>query len=219
VDREGNTNAPAHCVAESARIICRGGVQPRPRIDYNQPMPLDRLQRARDDDKADTVRYTADVPIGPHDEVASGAAPRFSPGCRPSPSSRSDAGRARSSMRSFTRTTDDRGARRQTLATRHRHLSRRRNVGWFRNYYTCDRCHFEWSDEWSCMCDDKCPACGARDMAPVESDDLTKIIEWRAHTFVVLRSPCSAEHSPDYDEIAVFSSNEQANMYLNGKTQ
>jgi hypothetical protein len=73
VDREGNTNAPAHCVAESARIICRGGVQPRPRIDYNQPMPLDRLQRARDDDKADTVRYTADVPIGPHDEVASGA--------------------------------------------------------------------------------------------------------------------------------------------------
>jgi lysophospholipid acyltransferase (LPLAT)-like uncharacterized protein len=23
--------------------------------------------------KADTVRYTADVPIGPHDEVASGA--------------------------------------------------------------------------------------------------------------------------------------------------
>jgi hypothetical protein len=146
-------------------------------------------------------------------------APRFSPGCRPSPSSRSDAGRARSSMRSFTRTTDDRGARRQTLATRHRHLSRRRNVGWFRNYYTCDRCHFEWSDEWSCMCDDKCPACGARDMAPVESDDLTKIIEWRAHTFVVLRSPCSAEHSPDYDEIAVFSSNEQANMYLNGKTQ
>jgi hypothetical protein len=73
VDREGNTNVSAHCVAESARIICRGGVQPRPRIDYNQPMPLDRLQRARDDDKADTVRYTADVPIGPHDEVASGA--------------------------------------------------------------------------------------------------------------------------------------------------
>jgi len=69
------------------------------------------------------------------------------------------------------------------------------------------------------MCDDKCPACGARDMTPVESDDLTKIIERRTHAFVVLRSPCSAEHSPDYEEIAVFSSHEQANMYLNGKTQ
>jgi len=42
----------------------------------------------------------------------------------------------------------------------------------FRNYYECDRCGHRWSDDWSCMCDDDCPECGARHMSPYKRDDL-----------------------------------------------
>lgn len=78
-------------------------------------------------------------------------------------------------------------------------------MAWFRNYYECARCHHDWTDEWSCMCDDDCPACGARHMSPYESDDLTEVSEWRPGEIVLLRSPDSAEHLPDYREVAAFS--------------
>ncbi len=42
----------------------------------------------------------------------------------------------------------------------------------FRNYYHCERCGHEWTDEWSATCDDDCPNCGARHMSPYKSDDL-----------------------------------------------
>ena len=41
-------------------------------------------------------------------------------------------------------------------------------MAWFQNFYECDRCGGVWADEWSCMCDDECPHCGARDMTPYE---------------------------------------------------
>jgi predicted nucleic acid-binding Zn-ribbon protein len=41
----------------------------------------------------------------------------------------------------------------------------------FRNYYRCERCGHEWTDEWSAQCDD-CPKCGARHMSPYKSDDV-----------------------------------------------
>jgi predicted nucleic acid-binding Zn-ribbon protein len=44
--------------------------------------------------------------------------------------------------------------------------------GWFLNYYRCDECGHDWTDEWSCMCDDDCPHCGARHWSPYKSDDL-----------------------------------------------
>jgi hypothetical protein len=50
-------------------------------------------------------------------------------------------------------------------------------MAWFLNAYECDRCGGEWTDEWSCMCDDECPHCGARDMTPYEATDLTTVIE------------------------------------------
>lgn len=28
------------------------------------------------------------------------------------------------------------------------------------NIYYCEDCDEEWEDEWSCMCNDKCPECG-----------------------------------------------------------
>ncbi|MER9768925.1 hypothetical protein NKJ09_23005 [Mesorhizobium sp. M0189] len=39
------------------------------------------------------------------------------------------------------------------------------------NHYECTDCDVEWSDEWSCQCDDECPNCG-HDFSPVESEDL-----------------------------------------------
>jgi hypothetical protein len=66
------------------------------------------------------------------------------------------------------------------------------------------------------MCDDDCPQCGNRHMhiSPYYSDERTQIIERSAASFVVLRSPDSAEHSPDYVEIAAFPTMEQAEAFL-----
>ncbi len=49
-------------------------------------------------------------------------------------------------------------------------------MAWFLNFYRCERCAQAWTDEWSCMCDDECPHCGARDMSPSRSEDLTELI-------------------------------------------
>lgn len=87
-------------------------------------------------------------------------------------------------------------------------------MAWFLNYYNCDRCGRDWTDKWSCMCDDDCPHCGARHMSPYDSEDLTEIIEPRDGAFVVLRSPETAEHEPDYRELATFPTQEQAQSYL-----
>lgn len=77
---------------------------------------------------------------------------------------------------------------------------------WFRNHYRCARCGHEWTDEWSATCDDECPNCGARNMQPTDSDDLTVIIDEKGDgQFAVLRSPNTAEHDPGYEELSVFA--------------
>jgi len=75
-------------------------------------------------------------------------------------------------------------------------------VAWFRNYYECAKCGAFWTDEWSCMCDDDCRQCGARHMSPLRSDDLTEVVWQRNEEVVLLRSPASAEHHPDYVVVA-----------------
>lgn len=87
-------------------------------------------------------------------------------------------------------------------------------MAWFLNYYTCDRCKCTWTDEWSCTCDDDCPRCGARHMSPDQSDDLTDVIEKRGSGYVVLRSPETAEDSPDYCELGSFPTREAAEHWL-----
>ena len=87
-------------------------------------------------------------------------------------------------------------------------------MAWFRNYYKCARCNSPWNDEWSCMCDDDCPYCGARHMSPYKSDDLTGAIERRGKAFVVLWSPDTAEHLPDYRELAILPTRLQAKEFL-----
>ena len=87
-------------------------------------------------------------------------------------------------------------------------------MAWFSNHYICERCDTTWTDEWSCMCDDDCRQCGARHMSPYDSDDLTLVIKERGSEFIVLRSPETAEHLPDYDEVATFPSREEASAYV-----
>jgi predicted nucleic acid-binding Zn-ribbon protein len=87
-------------------------------------------------------------------------------------------------------------------------------MAWFSNNYICARCDSTWTDEWSCMCEDDCPHCGARHMAPYESDDLSEVIEARGDKFVVLWSPETAEHDPDYRELGTFATRPQAEAFL-----
>ena len=44
---------------------------------------------------------------------------------------------------------------------------------WFRNFYECVRCGEKWEDEWSCMCNDRCPVCHT-EMTPSMSFDLSR---------------------------------------------
>lgn len=87
-------------------------------------------------------------------------------------------------------------------------------MAWYRNYYQCARCGYKWPDEWSCMCDDDCPRCDARHMTPHESDDLTEVICRDGNKFVVLWSPETAEHEPDYRELGRFDTRAEAEAFL-----
>jgi hypothetical protein len=51
-------------------------------------------------------------------------------------------------------------------------------------------------------------------MSPYESDDLTDVIETDAGGFVLLRSPDTAEHTPDYYEVGTFSTRQEAEAHL-----
>ena len=92
-------------------------------------------------------------------------------------------------------------------------------MAWFINHYECGRCGGTWRDEWSCMCDDDCPHCGARHMTPAESEDLTEVIDQRGAEFVVLRSPDTAEHDPGYRELGRFATRKQALAFLEADGQ
>jgi len=52
------------------------------------------------------------------------------------------------------------------------------------------------------------------DSTPVDSDDLTVLVEAVGSEFVVLRSPDTAEHDPDYREVGRFPTREQALEFL-----
>lgn len=87
-------------------------------------------------------------------------------------------------------------------------------MAWYLNHYHCGDCGTDWADEWSCGCDDECPNCGSGDWSPVESEDLTEIVEPAGRGFVVLRSPETAEHGPSYVQVAEFPTRELAVKYI-----
>ena len=41
----------------------------------------------------------------------------------------------------------------------------------FRNYYKCPKDNTNWTDEWSCTCNDHCPACNI-EIEPYFSEDI-----------------------------------------------
>jgi DNA-directed RNA polymerase subunit RPC12/RpoP len=87
-------------------------------------------------------------------------------------------------------------------------------MAWFLNFYRCYNCSRRWTDEWSCMCDDECPRCGARDMTPYKGEDLTELVEQDGGDFVAIRSPDTAEREPDYREFGRFPTREKAEDFL-----
>ena len=87
-------------------------------------------------------------------------------------------------------------------------------MAWFLNRYVCDRCDTTWTDEWSATCDDDCPECGARHMTPDDSEALTRIILPCDGGFAIMVSPDSAEHSPDYQRVAIFPTLALAGTYV-----
>ena len=44
----------------------------------------------------------------------------------------------------------------------------------YRNYYKCPYDHTQWQDEWTCMCNDRCPECNA-EIEPYESEEIMEI--------------------------------------------
>jgi len=44
---------------------------------------------------------------------------------------------------------------------------------WYRNYYRCPKCVTEWEGEWDCMCNDRCPRCGA-EIEPYSSEEIDR---------------------------------------------
>jgi hypothetical protein len=51
-------------------------------------------------------------------------------------------------------------------------------------------------------------------MSPYKSDDLTELVVPAGKEFIVLRSPYSAEHDPDYEEIGRFPTQAKAEAFL-----
>lgn len=48
---------------------------------------------------------------------------------------------------------------------------------WFRNFYKCYRCDFEWEDVYDAQPDDDCPECGARHVSPYKSEDTDEALD------------------------------------------
>jgi hypothetical protein len=85
-------------------------------------------------------------------------------------------------------------------------------MAWFLKFYQCDHCGEKWHDEWSCLCNDRCPNC---DLETEVSDgkDLSVLVQSPdrdADKFVVLRSSDAAEHEPDYEVVKVFETKSEA---------
>jgi hypothetical protein len=46
-------------------------------------------------------------------------------------------------------------------------------AAWYENHYVCSECNSSWIDEWSCMCNDRCPECDS-EIQPTSSTDLSR---------------------------------------------
>jgi hypothetical protein len=103
-------------------------------------------------------------------------------------------------------------------------------MAWFRKLYECDQCGEAWKDEWSCLCNDRCPGCNA-EIEPSDHEDISIVVQpsrsmtlpgratisefedRAAEKFAVLRSSDQAEHEPDYQVIEVFDTRSEAEAF------
>jgi hypothetical protein len=51
-------------------------------------------------------------------------------------------------------------------------------------------------------------------MCPTNGEDLTELVEQEENEFIVLRSPGTAEHDPDYQELGRFPTRAKAEEFL-----
>ena len=71
-------------------------------------------------------------------------------------------------------------------------------MAWFVKYYNHDECDVEWSDEWSCACNDRCPVCDA-EIEPYDWRNLSILIRNNlSGGYIVLVSAPEASDNPDY---------------------
>jgi len=87
-------------------------------------------------------------------------------------------------------------------------------MAWFLHFLQMRPLHAKMDRRMACMCDDECPHCGARDMTPFKSEDLTELVEQDGNEFVAIRSPSWAEYDPDYRELGRFPTREKAEAFL-----
>jgi hypothetical protein len=64
------------------------------------------------------------------------------------------------------------------------------------------------------MVDEECPYCNAKDISPYDANDVTFLVVKQERGYVVLRSPDTAEHHPDYVEIREFATRDLAETYV-----
>ncbi len=49
------------------------------------------------------------------------------------------------------------------------------HVRWYEKHYACPGCSTQWTDGWSCLCDDRCPTCDL-ESSPVSWEDKSRAL-------------------------------------------
>jgi hypothetical protein len=80
-------------------------------------------------------------------------------------------------------------------------------VGYFVKQHVCPGCSAEWTDEWSCECNDRCPECDL-ESSPVSSIDLSRPLCEEdylraARAMAITRQSVTDEQARDYAESRV----------------
>ena len=63
------------------------------------------------------------------------------------------------------------------------------NNAMYRIYYHCSECGEEWTDEWSCTCNDRCPKCNA-ETPPYSSEEIDAVINAKGSTLSRILNDC-----------------------------
>lgn len=59
-------------------------------------------------------------------------------------------------------------------------------VEWYEKHYHCSECGTEWTDEWSCTCNDRCPGCNV-ETEPKSHIDLSRPLQEKDFKYAARR--------------------------------